>query len=56
MVVENINAEEEHDIDHPSAQRYFIRRDKEWRIRFIELRDVTCDSYKKELGECHQSS
>lgn len=54
MVVQNVDAEKQHDVDHPSAQRNLVWRDKEWRVVLVELRNVAGDSHKKELSKSHE--
>lgn len=43
MVVQGIDAEEQHNVDEPAFQWNFIRSKEVRWSGFVELRDVACD-------------
>lgn len=51
MIVEHIDAEEEHNVDQPAADGNSVRRNEERRAARVELGDVTGDRHEKELDE-----
>lgn len=53
MVVQSIDAEEQHNVDQPALQRHFVGSDEERRSRLVELGDVAgdCDKQKLDKGQ-----
>ena len=51
MVIQYVDAEEEHNVDQPAADRHAVGLDEERRARQIELRDVPGDSHEEEWHE-----
>lgn len=51
MVVENIDAEEQDNVDEPSADGHLVWGQEEWRARLFELSHVACNGHEKKLYE-----
>lgn len=49
VVVEQVDAEEEHDIDQPASNGHLVRSYEEWRPGGIKLRDISRNCDEKEL-------
>lgn len=56
MVVEYVDAEEEHNVDDPAAQRDFGRGYEKGRPSLVELGHVARDSHEEELRKCQERS
>lgn len=56
VVVKDIDAEEEDDIDNPATNRDLVRRQKERRPGDVELRNVARDSHEEELHKCKEEA
>lgn len=51
MVVQCIDAKEQHNVDKPAFQWYFVRsKEKGWSC-LVELRDIACDGDKYKLDK-----
>lgn len=56
MVVQNIDAEEEDDVDQPSTNRNLVWCEEERRPRPVELSDISSGGDKAELHKCQEGS
>lgn len=56
VVVQDIDAEEEDNINQPPADWYLVRGNEERWARRVELGDVAGDGYKKKLDKGEESS
>ena len=56
MVVQGVDAEEQHNVDQPAPQRHLVRSKEERRSRLVELRDVARDGNEEKLDESQESA
>lgn len=56
MVVEGVDAEEQHYVDQPAFQGNLVRPDEQRRSGLVELGDVARDGNEEELDEGEKSA
>lgn len=54
VVVEQVDAEKEHDIDQPAPNGHLVRSYEEWRPGSIKLRDISRDRDEKKLHKSQE--
>jgi hypothetical protein len=56
VIVQDVDTKEENDVDHPSAERDLVWRNKEGGVSPVELRNVACYGDEEKLSKCHERS
>lgn len=56
VVVEDVDAEEQEDVDGPAPQRHLVRGEVERRPGTVPLCDVARDGDEEELDKCQESA
>lgn len=56
MVVQDVDAEEQDDVDQPAADGHLVGRNEERRARGVELGDVAGDGHEEELDKRQEGS
>jgi hypothetical protein len=54
VVVEQVDAEEEHNVDEPAPNWHLIWSDKEWGSGGVELRNISRDSDEEKLHKSQE--